>query len=70
MVSDFDRLVPDTELKNEFAVSPMTLWRWDRCPAMAVLGWPLPIRIRGRKFRSRAQIEKFESQGPRIHARC
>ncbi|MGO9682388.1 MAG: hypothetical protein ACLPTZ_07340 [Beijerinckiaceae bacterium] len=52
-----DELVPDPQILREFGICAMTLWRWDRDPA---LGFPPPIRIRGRKFRSRRQAEAFK----------
>jgi hypothetical protein len=43
----------------------MTMWRWDRDPLMAELGWPAVIRIAGgsvgRKYRSRSQLEQFKA---------
>jgi hypothetical protein len=52
-----DELVPDPQVCREFNVSAMTLWRWDRDPA---LNFPARISIRGRNFRSRKQIEAFK----------
>jgi hypothetical protein len=34
-----DELVPDRQVAREFNVSLMTLWRWDRDPKLAELGW-------------------------------
>ena len=56
-----DQLVPDSEIMREFAISPMTLWRWDHNPRMAVAGWPPAIRIRTRKFRSRHATDQFKA---------
>jgi hypothetical protein len=60
-----DTFVPDRLVRAELAIAPMTMWRWDRDPAMAELGWPPPIRIAGgsvgRKYRSRIQLEKFKA---------
>ena len=33
---------------------------WDRDPELIKLGWPPPIRIRSRKFRSRIALENFK----------
>ena len=41
-------------------VTAMSIWRWDRDPELIELGWPLPIRIRSRKFRSRIALENFK----------
>jgi hypothetical protein len=56
----FDELVPDPQVCKELSVSAMTIWRWDRDPQMAALGWAPPIRINKRKYRSRKQFEKFK----------
>jgi hypothetical protein len=45
-----DDLVPDPAVCREFDITLMTLWRWDHDPE---LNFPLPVKIRQRKFRSR-----------------
>lgn len=55
-----DELVPDPVVCREFNISAMTLWRWDRDPKLAALGFPPPITIRKRKFRIRKQLETFK----------
>ncbi|WP_287742661.1 hypothetical protein [Methylobacterium sp.] len=35
----------------------MTLWRWERDPKLA---FPQPLRINGRRYWRRADIEAFE----------
>ena len=55
-----DTLVPDPQVQKEFGVTAMTIWRWDRDPELIKLGWPPPIRIRSRKFRSRIALENFK----------
>jgi hypothetical protein len=57
---DHDRLVPDPLVQKEFGVTAMSIWRWDRDSELIRLGWPPPIRIRSRKFRSRIALEKFK----------
>jgi hypothetical protein len=52
-------LVADPAVQREFNVSAMTLWRWDRDPD---LGFPPPIKIRKRKFRSRQLLDEFKSR--------
>jgi hypothetical protein len=54
-----DALVPDAVVCAEFSITSMTLWRWDRDPD---LGFPRPIYIRRRKFRSRSLLEKFKKR--------
>src|ERR1700756_5066578 len=56
----YDTLVPDPQVQKEFGVTAMSLWRWDRDAELIELGWPLPIRIRSRKFRSRIALESFK----------
>ena len=53
LVETHDTLVPDPQVQKEFGVTAMSIWRWDRDPELIKLGWPPPIRIRSRKFRSR-----------------
>jgi hypothetical protein len=54
-----DTLVTDKAICEEFAITPMSLWRWDRDER---LGFPPPIRINSRKYRSRRQIEEFKAR--------
>jgi hypothetical protein len=56
-----DTLVPDPQVQKEFGITAMSIWRWDRDPELIKLGWPPPIRIRSRKFRSRIALENFKS---------
>jgi hypothetical protein len=55
-----DTFVPDPLVQKEFGVTAMSIWRWDRDPDLIKLGWPPPIRIRSRKFRSRIALENFK----------
>jgi hypothetical protein len=55
-----DELVPDPVVCDEFDISSMTLWRWDRDPELVALGFPPPVFIRRRKYRSRQKLEKFK----------
>lgn len=54
-----DTLVPDPVVWAEFDISSMTGWRWTRDPE---LDFPPAIRIRGRNFRSRRQLEAFKAR--------
>jgi len=56
-----DSLVPDVTVQEEFSIGAMGLYRWDHDPAMADLGWPSPIFIRKRKYRSRKKLEAFKT---------
>ena len=56
-----DELVPDPQAAKELNISLMTVWRWDRDPELAALGWPPPVYIRKRKYRGRKLLEKFKS---------
>ncbi|MFO1099310.1 MAG: hypothetical protein U1E81_13865 [Xanthobacteraceae bacterium] len=55
-----EELVPDPQVVREFGITAMSLWRWDRDQTLIAAGWPPPIRIRARKFRSRRALEKFK----------
>lgn len=57
--TDTDFLVPDPQVATEFSVSLMTLWRWDHD---AALGFPPAVKIKGRKFRSRQQLDAFKAR--------
>ena len=51
---DVDTLVPDPQVQREFGITSMTLWRWTNDP---LLGFPPPIKIQNRNYRSRRQLE-------------
>jgi hypothetical protein len=55
-----DRLVPEPDVLFEFGISAMCAWRWDRDERMIEQGWPVPIKINRRKFRSRAALDAFK----------
>jgi predicted DNA-binding transcriptional regulator AlpA len=57
MTQDDDRLIPDAKLRERYGVSDMTIWRWDHDPA---LGFPAPIRIKGRKYRRLSELLLWE----------
>ncbi|WP_262049308.1 hypothetical protein [Bradyrhizobium sp. Bra78] len=55
-----DQLVPDPLVAKEFGgVSLMTLYRWTNDPK---LGFPPPVKIRTKNFRSRLAIEEFKAR--------
>jgi len=55
-----DHLVPDPIVAKEFGgVSLMTLYRWTMDPT---LGFPPPIKIRNKNFRSRRAVEDFKAR--------
>jgi hypothetical protein len=58
-----DSFVPDRQVRAELCIAPMTMWRWDRDPAMAALGWPPPMRTRpnAHKKRSHSRLEQFKA---------
>jgi hypothetical protein len=57
---DPDIFVPDAQVRAEFGnITPMTLHRWDHNPE---LGFPPPIDIAGRKYRSRRMLEEFKKR--------
>jgi len=58
---EFDRLVPDPKVAEEFSVTLMTIWRWDQSPAKRELGWPPKVKIGARNYRPRSGLEAFKS---------
>ena len=54
-----DILVPDPVVRAEFGVTPMTLHRWGKDPA---LRFPPKIKIRQHNFRSRRALEEFKER--------
>lgn len=56
---EFDSFVPEARVREEFDITAMTLHRWDKDKS---LGFPPPIPIRGRKYRSRKQLEEFKAR--------
>jgi hypothetical protein len=56
---DIDSFVPEARVREEFDVTAMTLYRWDHDRD---LGFPPPITIRGRKYRSRKQLQEFKER--------
>jgi hypothetical protein len=54
-----DEFVPDPQVQAEFGVTAMTLWRWERDPA---LGFPPAIYIKTRKYRIRRLLEAFKAR--------
>ena len=63
-VASADEWVRDRKVREELGdVSAMSLWRMDRDPKLAALGWPQPIRLGagGHKRRSKNQYEKFKA---------
>ena len=54
-----DEFVPDPQVWREFGITSMSGYRFDRRPE---LGFPPPIRIGKRKYRSRKQIEAYKQR--------
>ncbi|MBR1296658.1 hypothetical protein [Bradyrhizobium sp. AUGA SZCCT0042] len=54
-----DQLVPDPIIAKEFYTTLMGIYRWTHD---ANLGFPPPIKIRNRNFRSRRAIEEFKAK--------
>ena len=54
-----DELVPDPLVAQEFNITLMTLWRWTKDPE---LGFPPPVKIRKRNFRSRKKLDTFKQR--------
>jgi hypothetical protein len=58
-VTDHDELVPDQQVRAEFGITRMTLYRWSEDPT---LGFPPKILIRDRGYRSRHAVEAFKAR--------
>jgi predicted DNA-binding transcriptional regulator AlpA len=56
---DEKRLLPDSVVCRRYGVSSMTVWRWDRDPA---LNFPKPFRIKGRKYRDSGELDEFDQR--------
>jgi hypothetical protein len=54
-----DSLVPDPKVWKEFGICSMTLFRWTNDPE---LGFPQPIKINGRCYRIRRELEEFKQR--------
>ena len=50
-------LLPDSQVAQRYKVDPRTIARWDQRPE---LGFPKPVRINARKYRSIEQLENWE----------
>jgi hypothetical protein len=59
-------LIPDSEIRRDLNLSRMSLWRWDRDPAMAAIGWPPAVRINDRNHREADKYEEFKSRLARV----
>jgi hypothetical protein len=55
-----DQWVPERAVCEELDLTSMTTWRYDRSRKMVDLGWPLPLRVNGRIYRSRAALDAFK----------
>ena len=58
----FDQFVPDPRVKDEMGITSMSMWRHDRDPEWIALGWPPAIKVNGRNYRSRRQLEEFKAR--------
>jgi predicted DNA-binding transcriptional regulator AlpA len=54
-----DEWVPDPVVWREFGVTSMTLYRWTKDES---LGFPQPVKIRTKNFRSRRALEDFKAR--------
>ena len=53
------QLLPDRKVAERYGVCRRTLFRWDRNPT---LGFPPPVRINNRKYRSVAELDAFDAR--------
>ena len=61
MPDEIDEFVPDSQVFKELNITSMSGWRWDHNPELIALGWPPPVYINKRKYRSRKQLEQFKA---------
>ena len=54
-----DEFVPDPQVASELHITLMGLWRFTNDPA---LGFPPPIKIRNRNYRSRRMLEDWKAR--------
>ncbi|TNC10426.1 transcriptional regulator [Methylobacterium terricola] len=55
--SQTGEMLPASHVRQRYAISDMTLWRWEKDPK---LDFPKPIRINGRRYWRLADIQDFE----------
>lgn len=61
--ASFDTWVAEAQVRVECGdLSSMTIHRYDQDERLKKLGWPPPIYIRGRKYRSRRMLEEFKER--------
>ena len=53
------RFIPATQVKRRYGVTEMTVFRWIRDPRM---GFPQPIKIRGRNYFDEAELENYDER--------
>jgi hypothetical protein len=58
---DRDVWIPDDEFIKELGIGRMSMHRYDRDPVMHALGWPPPMKIKERNYRSRRVTEAFKA---------
>lgn len=59
-MQSYDQLVPDSQAARELGgVSAVTMWRWTKNEA---LGFPKQIKINGRNYRKRSELEAFKQR--------
>jgi hypothetical protein len=55
-------LIPDRKAADRYHVCGRTLLRWDNTPG---LGFPPPIYLKGRRYRSVAALDDWDNQNSR-----
>src|SRR5262245_52413114 len=53
------RLLPERAVCERYGISRMSLWRWERDPA---LGFPKAIKIRNRNYRAESELDEFDAR--------
>jgi len=57
-MSSIRKYLPDKLVCERYGICPSTLFRWD---ADENLGFPKPLRVRGRKYRDVAELDQFDA---------
>ncbi|KMO21624.1 helix-turn-helix transcriptional regulator [Methylobacterium platani] len=52
-------MLPAAHVRQRYAISDMTLWRWEKDPK---LDFPKPIRINGRRYWRVTDLVSFETR--------
>jgi predicted DNA-binding transcriptional regulator AlpA len=55
-----DQYLRGPDVLKRYGIHETTLWRWLRDPDLAYVGFPRPLRIRGRRYWLLHELEEWE----------